>query len=193
MLVFRVSHSSLVWGFHLCQRLSLLLATTENRMRAAGKPLVLPAWDAPRGMDTRGAGLLCQTLPCLLGVLNHSPLPAPEVVGGQFSLWGKENSSFGGNHLSDMISILLIPRTCFSRQKTMAVGKCSLLTKPSHLGTGQGRYPVCGGESVTPECVGKSPTPREAVCPPRGLPIPEFLLVNAYISKSIKTHQAYFK
>lgn len=96
-------------------------------------------------MDEQGAGLLCQTLSCLVGVLNHSPLPAPEVVGGQFGLLGKENSGFGGNRLSDMISILLIPRTCFSRQKTMAVGKRSLLSKPSHLGPGQGRYPVCGG------------------------------------------------
>lgn len=45
MLVFRVSHSSLIWGFHLCQRLGLMVATTENRMRAAGKPLAHPAWE----------------------------------------------------------------------------------------------------------------------------------------------------
>lgn len=48
-------------------------------------------------------------------------------------------------------------------------------------------------DSVTPKHIAKSMTSRKAPCKPQWVSIPEFPLVNAYISKAIKTHRAYFK
>lgn len=185
---FKRSHGCSVWvshlsAQHLCRRLSLSVGTTESR-----KPLV-PIASAGYGC----VGCLvyrCQTPLCLIYFLNYSPL-----VCGQFDLLCKKNSNLGGNCLSDLISILLISRTCFSYQKKVDIGKCLLPTEHSIWAGAMGDILCVTGckGSVTPKHVGKSLTSRKAMCKPQWVSIPKFLLINVYISKSVKTHWAYFK
>lgn len=153
MLVFRASHGCLFWVFHistehLCQRLSLLVGTTEKRMRVASKPLVHIAWET---LASPGHGYIgCPVYhckPCSAWFIFSIIVlfQTPQVVCSQFGLLCKKNSSFRGNCLSDLISILLISRTCFSYQKNMDIHKRLLPTEHSHLGTSYGSYSVCKG------------------------------------------------